>query len=504
MKQLYPISLLFAIFCTAIGTEQAAPVISPDPAIQSLFVKRTSTEALFDVGTRFGSETLARPALMNECQPAVDYASRAMKKKAWTIVLFMAADNDLYPFAKQNIAQLEEVGSNENCNILVYLNTKLPGKQKVTKRLYIEKNRIYQVGPDFQSDSGSAEALGDTMLWAIHDFPSDHIAIVLWNHGVGALNPVMRHTINPAYLFRYNAEKNLIELDRRIQFMEFIDMMSQSNATAIPARPQNRGICFDDTYQSYLDDQKLTKAFAQAVAERNGAKIDIVLFDACLMQMVEIHKLLAPYANYAVGSQEVVLGPGYNYREVFIPFTQGVGNSKALAQYVVGAYENFYAPITHDYTQSACDLALYDNVHDTIDNLAALLVEALLNQRAGSVRAAIRAARNPQICTHFDEPSYIDLKTFYENLNRQVGSMDLGNKALTQEMRLKIGTAIRDGLKALDAFVIANASGQNLQSTGGVSIYFPERKINNPHHNSYPQTEFAKNNSWLKFLQTYL
>lgn len=430
--------------------------------------------------------------------------SRASQKKIWTVIIYMAGDNDLFPFAKQNLAQMKEIGSSEHCNILVYFNTHLPGREKTTKLLYIDKKRIVQIGPDFKSDSGSAEALANTVIFAERNFPAEHVAIVFWNHGSGDLNPVLRHTVNPAYLFRYNPETNLVELDRRIPFMEFIDMLSKNDPQTEPAETQKRGICFDDTYHTYLDDQKLMNAFGLIVDERGGEKIDMVIFDACLMAGTGTSYITGQFADCMVASQEVVLGPGYNYRYALAPFVNGISDKKLIATHIVNTYENLYSPITQDYTHSAFDLHVFNEVNKNIDEVALLLVEGLSNQKSGSVRNAIRAARNPRSCIHFDEPSYIDLKSLYKNLLIHLDSMELKTKSETFTFRSSLKKALENGLNLINKYVIANVCGANLSGAGGLSIYFPERRINNPHHASYQHTEFAKHNNWINFLRKYL
>src|SRR5882724_6909888 len=47
--------------------------------------------------------------------------SRRLSKKPWTIIIYMAADNDLRNFATRNIKQMASIGSNDQINIVVHL-----------------------------------------------------------------------------------------------------------------------------------------------------------------------------------------------------------------------------------------------------------------------------------------------------------------------------------------------------------------------------------------------
>lgn len=425
------------------------------------------------------------------------------KQKKWTVLLYMAADNDLYPFASQNLAQLKEIGSNKFVNILVHLDIKIPGKEKVTKRLFIDKNKIMQIGPDMRMNSGSQETLTSAVLWGLADYPSDKFALIFWNHGSGDLNPVLRKTVNPAYLFRYNPDTSMIELDRSIGFLEFIDMIENGESDHTTSL-DHRGICFDETFRAYLDDDKLMGALTTICNYRNGKKLDLVIFDACLMAGTGTAWIMSQFANYMVASEEVVLGPGYNYRVAMRSFADGEDNPYTIAKNLVESYEQTYTKITNDYTHSAFDLSLFDQVNNNIDILARLLIEALNEQKDMSVRNIIKACRSRYSCTFFDEPSYIDLFHFYANLRQKVNLFQFTDKNSGEEIRNAITKTLDDGLALSQEFIIANACGTNLARAQGISIYFPEFKINNAHHASYQYTQFAQNNSWPEFLRTYL
>ena len=80
------------------------------------------------------------------------------------------------------------MGSNERINVLVYLSTHYAGHNKETKKLYVNKGSVTQYGPATARDSGSVETFKSALSWACTEFPSDHIAVVCWDHGSGPLN----------------------------------------------------------------------------------------------------------------------------------------------------------------------------------------------------------------------------------------------------------------------------------------------------------------------------
>ena len=428
------------------------------------------------------------------------YSSPAQPKKKWTILVYIAADNDLYPFAYRNIAQMKQIGSNEHLNILVYLDIKHSGQPKVTKLLYIEHNKIWQIGSDYVMDSGSDKTLFDVVEWAHQDYPCEQFALVLWNHGSGDLNPILRKTINPTQLFKYNAETQLIELDRSIGFIDFIDQLAEKEASE---SCKHRGICFDETNGTYLDDAKLMRAFKKIVQLRNNKKIDLMVFDACLMAGTGTTWIMSQFADYMVASEEVVPGSGYNYQLLLQPLASGNISPEALAKHIVDTFYKTYGRQTQDYTHSAFQLSAFKAVCNNIDLLSQLLIEAMQLEKASSVRYIIKKARSRQNCTHFDEPSYIDLGHFYENLLKLTDQIVLNNDVNTSESIAALKKVLREGLALIKKLVIANIAGQNLAEAQGISIYFPEYRVTKPSYQSYDTTEFAKNNSWPKFLKAY-
>ena len=414
-------------------------------------------------------------------------------RKRWTFYVYMAADNDLYPFADRNIEQLKQIGSNENVNILVHLDMHRPGSKKITRRLFIQKNKAVQIGPDLSLDSGDEQTLIDDLKWVEDEFPSDYLAVDFWNHGSGDLNPVIGRTINPSQLFVYNSETKLIELDRSIGFLEFIDSMLKEHREC-------RGVCFDETTGNYLNDQKLKRGLEVSCKYRGNRKIDVILFDACLMAGTGTAWTVHPYAKYMTASEEVVLGTGYEYDQIVVALTKNNTTPQEFALHIVKCYANSYSKVTNDYTQSAINLENYEKLANNIDLLATLLIKALQHQKNNSVKEALKKSSSKLACTHFDEPSYKDFRHWCRNLQKSLSSMTFNDSVNAQELVSAIKQTLNDSMAIINEVVIANAAGPNLREAGGISIYFPERKI----HPSFVATEFGINNTWSKFLTYYL
>jgi hypothetical protein len=413
--------------------------------------------------------------------------------KEWTFITYMAADNDLAHFARRNLVQQTAYGSNEMVNIVTQLDTRAEGNKKITKRYFIERGKLILTNMDEPTtqrmDSGNPQTLIDCVRWAVRNYPARHYALILWNHGTGIIDIARARMINPSNLFNFNPNKGIFELDRSIHFLDLIE--------ALQAQDQ-RGICFDDSTGHYLNNQDLEFALSTICSTLlQGKKLDIIAFDACLMSMLEVANIVKKYAHYMAASQEVELGTGYNYQTVLLGLEEA-SDARTFAQNIVTAYDKTYERVTGDYTQSALDLSAVDGIENNVNAVADLLLSSLKYQKNNSAAEAIKTSKHKLLCTHFDEPSYIDLHHFYNNLLSNLKLFVLESSQMNIVSALK--HKLQEGITLVEKMVVANATGKNLKKARGVSIYFPDRRI----HGSYQKTNFATSNKWYTFLRNYV
>jgi hypothetical protein len=411
-----------------------------------------------------------------------------------TIMIYMAADNDLRPFAARNIQQMANIGSNENITIVVHLDIRISGNKKITRRYLIEKDQVFHVDPynplTQQMDSGNPSTLISFCEWAIKSYPANEYDLILWNHGTGILEPPHGKIINPMDLFVFNPSTHRLDLDRSIGFMDAINNLD----------PQQRGVCWDDTTGNYLSNRKMEAAL-QTICQKflDGKKFGIIGFDACLMSMIEVSSFIKKYAHVMVSSEEVELGMGWKYDEVLFPFIKEKLDTFTFARHIVAAYDKTYQSITNDYTLSAINLDSIILLEKNIDQVSKILLEGLEKQKNIFV-ALIKESKNKLFCTHFDEPTYIDLHHLYKNLLNNIKKTTSNNTAIIASIKNNILIKLEEGLQLIEQLVIANTVGKNLKNAHGISIYFPERSI----HSSYQEAIFLTSNAWGSLLNRYI
>ncbi len=258
-----------------------------------------------------------------------------------------------------------------------------------------------------------------------------------------------------------------------------------------------RGVCFDETTGNYLNDQKLKYAF-ETIHTHRGCPVDLVLFDACLMACTETAWLMHEHANYMGGSQEVVLGPGYNYFLTLNRLKEEPMTPEQLLRHVIHMYNQTYSKITNDYTHSGYQLHVFKDLHHSLDTLAHHLKNGLSLKQNGTLKHALRNSSMPRHCTHFDEPTYIDLDHFLGNLLDELQKTNLPEQE--KGYRDKLITYIKNCRSHIANLIIENTAGPHFRQAHGISIYYPQTLL----HASYARTEFARNNTWGDFLRAYL
>jgi hypothetical protein len=414
---------------------------------------------------------------------------RSKKQKDWTIIFYMAADNDLQKYAIRNIRQMSTIGSTEQVNIIAHLDIK-SGNKKICSRFYVDKNKILEFNPGAEKmDSGDAQTLISAVTWGIQRFPASNYMLIFWDHGTGIVDPTGNRIARATDLFSFNPVTHKFELDRSVDFLELVNAMNPSDS---------RGVCWDDSTGHYLTNQKIVYAL-QTLKDgvMEGKKFNIIGFDTCLMSMVEIADMMKDYADFMVSSQEVELGTGWNYQSVFFPFVRGSMQPRELARHIVNVYESTYGLHTNDYTLSAVDLTYVNDLVVNLNTVTELLMACLQLQQATSVKTAITLSRSRRLCTHFDTPQYIDLHHFYRNLMVNIKDFKMTNEQEGTRLKKALQAKLTEGKNLIERMVFANVTGKNLSQAKGLSVYFPEQRI----HPSYEKTIFAGHNAWPRFLQ---
>jgi len=202
-----------------------------------------------------------------------------------TVLVYMAADNDLYTNALQDIEEMQSAILPSNVHLLVYLD--ITG-DSVPKIFEIQNGEQHVLRQYESHNSASGEVLHQIIQDAVSAFPSQSYGLVLWSHGTGWL---------PAGVYQ--------EIRNQVTLRSF-----------------------------GLDNKQ-----EMSITELENAlplKLDFIIFDACMMSNIETVYQLRHKADIIIASPTETLVAGFPYTEVApLLFTD---NYAEIAQ----AYMNYY------------------------------------------------------------------------------------------------------------------------------------------------------------------
>jgi Clostripain family len=110
-----------------------------------------------------------------------------LDKKPWTMMVYLAADNNLFTFGVDSLRQMK-AAAGDKINILAEFDT---GPLNPAKRYVFDG--LHTVGPiaqDLKKKFGPTNAadpdnLANFIAWGASNYPADHYFVVIWGHGGG-------------------------------------------------------------------------------------------------------------------------------------------------------------------------------------------------------------------------------------------------------------------------------------------------------------------------------
>jgi hypothetical protein len=101
----------------------------------------------------------------------------------WTILIYMAGDNDLDDFGGDDLAEMKKVGSSDRIHVLVQRDTAAAGvparRYRARKGTSAESDVVQNIG---ETNTGDPKVLADFLKWGRTKYPAKRTMAVLWNH----------------------------------------------------------------------------------------------------------------------------------------------------------------------------------------------------------------------------------------------------------------------------------------------------------------------------------
>lgn len=370
--------------------------------------------------------------------------------RPWTILVYLAGDNNLDAAALRDLAEMKTVGSTADVAVVAQLDRlgedgafryhltagspESPDPVRRTTDALATGNapfdnlRTDQVATLPEVNSGDPSTLLDFIRWGIATYPAQHIALVLWNHGAGWKDDDIYARARAAGMDARDVPPAAVRGPGLDAGHRSLFLPSVAQLRAAPASV--RGILFDDTQKDFLDNKELKSVLATVQAERAGRKLDLLGCDACLMNMIETAYQVQAHCDYLVGSQEVEPTDGWPYAELLARLAAAPDMAPAgLARTIVETYADYqarHAALPGLWkTQSAVRLSqvpdLVSQVGRLADGLTAHLGDAAFHRDV--LGPALRHVQR------FHDQSYVDLGHYATLVADGIGHGELAETA---------------------------------------------------------------------------
>jgi len=209
-----------------------------------------------------------------------------------TIVLYMAANNNLSGYAQDNLTAIKSgfVPDAASDQLLIIVKH-LPGKDPVLVRFYKDNGAVIEQTISTYVGKNSADYT--TLKTALDEiqtrFKSEEYGLILWSHSTGWL-PQGYYASHPAWMATFqDPYAHLVK--------------SKDSSIAVKSFGEDRGTEMEIT--------DLEKAL--------NYKFSFILFDCCLSGGVETIYQLRNKADYVIASPTEILATGFPYNKIMKP-----------------------------------------------------------------------------------------------------------------------------------------------------------------------------------------
>jgi hypothetical protein len=334
-------------------------------------------------------------------------------------MVYMSADNDLEPFALDNLRQMCEAVACPQANLVILADRggnystqgvgNLPGWTGA--RLLLAAGGSLTALADWgDADMGDPATLSRFISWSLTEYPARRTALVFWDHG-GAWS----------------------------------------------------GFGVDESHSSLLTPDRLEKGIGDGLAAARLPALDLVGFDACLMADFETMARLRKCAAYYLGSEELEPGHGWDYGSLSLLATHPDAGPVELGKAII---RGFMARAAREKTQGQATLSLVDL--SRFAQLEKAVTQFTSAARKGIGRMAPDLGRGAETALAFGRAG----SSAQDSHMVDIGGLMKAVAKASPDLAVECGAVNA----ALASCVVAREAGKLVKDSTGISIYFPNRK----------------------------
>lgn len=370
-----------------------------------------------------------------------------IQAREWTIMVYMCGDNGMSNQTSDDLSEMITVGSTPQVQIIVQVDNLPSAPNPTTRRYRIEQDTLRLIADLGEKNMADLNVILDFIRYCRTSYPAKNYCLILWDHGSG-------------WYPTFGAMQRSIIYD-----------YTNHDSISVTAGELR---------------QLLTE-----IRKTLGKKLNLLVFDACLMGGIEVAYEVKDGAEIMVGSEALIPFDGLPYDAILYTIvTQPELTPKAFAQAIVQNYANSYNNGSQglvDVTLSAVDLKQLEHFATELGSL----LEDLKNFAQDSIFLNTRNTVQtfPEENIRLPEPTddCIDLFDF-----------------LQKSKVINLGR-YEPVLRIWDSLVLANSYTKTYYPKAyGLSIWFPHHYLKFKQRAfDYQKLAFAQKTGWLEFLNQY-
>ncbi len=388
----------------------------------------------------------------------------------WTVLLYMAADNNLEFAAVEELESMLRAKTTEPLDVLVEIDRSAERHEGSVgsvanwtgvKRFRIREGKLTELADLGEHDQSNPEHLSDFIAWGLLQSPAPRVALVLWNHGSGW-----------------------------------------------------SGFGDDDTAATsgaHMNLPVLSRAIRKGLEGAGRQKFDLIGFDACLMAGVEVVYELRNETDYVLASEELELADaGWDWESLLeflsahpdagpVAFGQQVldNYSARVRLRLAGDAAAFDETFTLSLSSTAGAEALTTALHELGDALSTHILSRAYWQVIAYTQLSV---------SRFGFPGQIygsaDIGELVEHV-LQFEANETADHATRRDLA-HVQALARNVMTELHEVVVAKENGVRRSNAAGLSIYIPQNKAELRRDlGDYVETAFGAHSGWRNLFAAY-
>lgn len=317
----------------------------------------------------YNSRTQSLHIIATTTLPFTGDIQLTVKPETWTILVYMIGSdlesgynfytNTISGNASKDLKEMMAASYNPNVQIIVQTGGTTHWDIEsinplINQRFQVKNGELIHLEDLKLLNMVQPKTLSDFALWGIDTYPSDHTALILWDHGGGSLYGFGVDEYYP------NDSFTLDELDIAMQTIT-------------------------DTY---------------------GKPLEVIGFDACLMATLETAHILSPYGNYLIASEDTEPESGWEYtRLLHLLDTYPVNSGDTFGSFVIQSFYNSFndEAINHQVlTLSVIDLSLIGPIIEAMDRILPQVDYSSMTQLIPKMKAIGGTSIDNGYTDHYD------------------------------------------------------------------------------------------------------